>query len=1122
MKKFIFSNILWGVAMTLAVLFFYFSGTGIEPLELKFYDFRTQLNTRTVSRNEIAIIEINDDSISKIGRWPWPRSRVADMINWLATDISRPAVIGLNILFSEPEQNKDLEITDVLRLKYNELLAAKKIKETTKESEFEKILTDTRKNMDNDAKLAAAIAGAGNVVLPMYFKTEELVSKPRPEPEWLRKFAATVPQTAGASDLQIEGSDFTAPVDILAAPAAGIGHVNIFNDSDGTVRKEYPLIPYNRNFYPSFAEELVRTYLKLKPSDASIIPGRLLTLGSRKVPLDYSSAMLLAYNQSKTSFKYYSFYDVLNGKIVPEAFKDKIVLIGLTAQGVGSLYVTPVEKNLPAVEFSANVIENILHGHFIIKPDWAQNAELGLIVFIGLFITFLLPRLKAGLGAVLAALMLGALSGAGIYLFTDKGLWVKTAYPSFLLIAGYILIVTKRFFSTEKRKELIEVSAIETNKMLGLSFQGQGMLDLSFEKFRNCPVDDTMKELLYNLALDFERKRQFNKAVAVYGHIAAKDPKYKDIQAKIEMLTKASDGAVFGGSIGKTSESTMLVAGSSTIPTLGRYEITKELGKGAMGIVYLGRDPKINRTVAIKTLRFEEGTEEGALKEMKERFFREAQAAGNLSHPNIVKIYDAGEEQDIAYMAMELLKGDDLKKWTAKGNLLPVEKALEYMAVSAEALDYAHKNGVIHRDIKPANIMLLEDGALRVADFGIARIQASSKTATGTVLGTPYYMSPEQIAGKKVDGRADLFSLGVTMYELLTGERPWKGGEAVGTLFFQISSDPYPDPLLIRPDLPKEIMPIIDKALKKNPDERYQNGAEMAADIRRLPLLKTPAQGGAAKPAGKPAEQPKPALQAQQKTAQTVKPAPAPAPKPEQKSTPAPAPQAKPQAAQPVKAATPPAPQAKPQTAQPVKAATPPAPQTILLPSLPGPAQKPSPADAAKPATGPQPVKLVVQPEAVFQPKPAAAAPALQLSGGAIGQPPGQAAKQISATAGIEKEPQAARTLSKEPQQLTAPAPKPGPSALQPAPLNPQLGRLELEPPPATLSLSPKKADDLKAAAPTVKKETPAPQAPAKDNIQPPVAEAPDQPALKPAPMAISSPDFEKTLPLIYPEEERK
>ena len=451
MKKFIFSNMLCGAAMTLAVLFFYFSGTVIEPLELKFYDFRAQLKTQTSSKNEIAIIEINDDSISKIGSWPWPRSRVAEMLTWLSTGTARPAVIGLNILFSEPEKNKNLEIfTNRLRQKYRELLAAKKVKETTKESEFDKILIETQNDMDNDAKLAAAIAEAGNVVLPIYFKTDALGSKPRPEPDWMKKYAAAVVQAASASDVQIEGSDFTAPVDILASAAEGIGHINIFSDSDGTIRKEYPLIPYNQNFYPSFSEELARTYLKLKSSDARIAPGRLLTLGSLKIPLDYSSAMFIAFNKSETSFKYYSFYDVINGKIVPEAFKDKIVLIGLTAQGTGSLYVTPLGKNLPAVEFSANVTENILHGHFISKPDWAPQTELGLIVFIGLFITFLLPRLKTGLGTVLAALMLAGLSGAGIYLFTVKGLWVKMAYPSFLLAAGYIFIVTKRFFSTEK------------------------------------------------------------------------------------------------------------------------------------------------------------------------------------------------------------------------------------------------------------------------------------------------------------------------------------------------------------------------------------------------------------------------------------------------------------------------------------------------------------------------------------------------------------------------------------------------------------------------------------------------------------------------------------------------
>ena len=1005
MKKFIFSNILWGVGMTVAVLFFYWTGVVIGPLELKFYDFRAQLNAENPSKNEIAIIEINDESISKIGRWPWPRSRVADLLNWLSADAAKPAVIGLDMLFSEPETNKDLEITDQLRQKYQELLAAKKIKETTKESEFNSILNETRKGMDNDAKLAAAIAGAGNVVLPMYFKTDEPVSKPRPMPDWMKKFAATTALTPGASASRMEGSDFTAPMEVLASSAAGIGHVNVLCDGDGTVRLEYPLIPYSQNFYPSFSEELVRIYLRLKPSEVRITPGQLLAVGGRKVSLSEDSAMLIAFNKSKDSFKYYSFYDVLNGKIVPEAFKDKIVLIGLTAQGVGTLYVTPVEKNLPAVEFSANVAENILHGHFMTRPDWTANAELGLIFFTGLFITFLLPRLKAGLGAVLAALLLASFGAAGIYLFTAKGLWIKTAYPSCLLIAGYIFIVSKRFFSTEKKKELIEVSAIETNKMLGLSFQGQGMLDMAFEKFRNCPVDNAMKELLYNLALDFERKRQFNKAVAVYGHIAAKDPSYKDIQSKVQVLTKASDGAVFGGPVGKGTEATMLVAGSSTLPMLGRYEITKELGKGAMGIVYQGRDPKINRTVAIKTLRFEEGIDEGSLKEMKERFFREAQAAGNLSHPNIVKIYDAGEEQDIAYMAMELLQGDDLKKWTAKNNLLPLSKALECIAVSAEALDFAHKNGVIHRDIKPANIMLLKDGTLRVADFGIARIQASSKTATGTVLGTPYYMSPEQISGKKVDGRADIFSLGVTMFELLTGERPWKGGEAIGTLFFQISSDPFPDPLRIRPDLPKEIVPIFDKALTKNPEARYQTGAEMAADIRKLMLL-LPQEPKAQQPA--------------------VKPVPAAA-----KAQPAPA---KPPVVAPA--------QAQPAGA-PVKAGAP-----------------------AKP------------PPASVQPRPAAPASA--------------PVKTAPASAGIEIDDGMIQSAKAEPLQLKTPASASAAPAPRPSPASSAPGK-----PPGGVPL--------------------------KDPPQPAGAAAPGrQAAPGERPMTMSSPDFEKTLPLIYPEEDKK
>jgi len=251
-----------------------------------------------------------------------------------------------------------------------------------------------------------------------------------------------------------------------------------------------------------------------------------------------------------------------------------------------------------------------------------------------------------------------------------------------------------------------------------------------------------------------------------------------------------------------------------------------------MGTVYLGKDPKINREVAIKTLRFEDEFEAADMQAMKERFFREAESAGRLVHPNIVTIYDAGDDGDISYIAMELLNGSDLKDYTTKGKLLPVNQVLEIVAKVADALDYAHAQGVVHR-IKPANIMRLKDGTTKVTDFGIARITSQSKTATGTVMGTPSYMSPEQLAGAKVDGRADLFSLGVTLYEMLTGEKPFTG-ESVATLMFRIANAPHESIMNLRSDLPEGTEEIINTALQKDPGERYQRGTEMAAALREI------------------------------------------------------------------------------------------------------------------------------------------------------------------------------------------------------------------------------------------------------------------------------------------------
>ena len=266
---------------------------------------------------------------------------------------------------------------------------------------------------------------------------------------------------------------------------------------------------------------------------------------------------------------------------------------------------------------------------------------------------------------------------------------------------------------------------------------------------------------------------------------------------------------------------------------LGRYELEKELGKGAMGVVYLGKDPKIGRVVAIKTMALSQEFEADELQDVKARFFREAETAGRLNHPNIVTMYDAGEEHDLAYIAMEFLKGKDLVAYTKPDNLLPLPKVMSIIARVADALDYAHKLNVVHRDIKPANIMYdPETDSPKVTDFGIARITDSSKTKTSMVLGTPSYMSPEQLAGKKIEGGSDLFSLGVSLYQLACGKLPFVG-DSMAQLMFRIANEPHTDILSVRPDLPPCLVAIINKSLAKLNEDRYTNGAEMADALRQ-------------------------------------------------------------------------------------------------------------------------------------------------------------------------------------------------------------------------------------------------------------------------------------------------
>jgi serine/threonine-protein kinase len=276
-------------------------------------------------------------------------------------------------------------------------------------------------------------------------------------------------------------------------------------------------------------------------------------------------------------------------------------------------------------------------------------------------------------------------------------------------------------------------------------------------------------------------------------------------------------------------------AAAAAVPKrIGRYEILQVLGRGAMGVVYKARDPRIDREVALKVIPLAKEFEGSELEQARSKFFREAQAAGRLSHPHIVTIFDAGGDEESAYIAMEMLRGRHLVEYTSPSRLLPAPLVIEIGARLASALHYAHQNGVVHRDIKPGNIIFdPSSGELKITDFGIARITDSSRTRTGVVMGTPSFMAPEQLQGKPLTGRSDLFSLAVTLFQLLVGQLPFRADTMPG-LMVKIAQEPHPRICAVRPDLPPSLDAFFDRALAKNPDDRFATGAAMAQALRDL------------------------------------------------------------------------------------------------------------------------------------------------------------------------------------------------------------------------------------------------------------------------------------------------
>jgi serine/threonine-protein kinase len=453
-----------------------------------------------------------------------------------------------------------------------------------------------------------------------------------------------------------------------------------------------------------------------------------------------------------------------------------------------------------------------------------------------------------------------------------------------LAVAGSSALVWARF------RTLPEASGAAPKNNVPVGTDTAKLLDnveQRFAELKGRKASATVLADLYTLGTQLQRRGRLPQATAVYRHLMRVDNTYRDVAVRLKglldaerlatraapMRTAASAAAAAGvvtlptsaarghaaavtpvaarGAVGGAVPARLAVALDAAAPLvsaeaetlpirqLGRYRLEREIGRGAMGVVYLGRDMAINRLVAIKAIPLASEFSDGELQDARVRFFREAETAGRLNHPNIVTIYDVGEEGGLAYIAMEHLKGRHLSDYAPSNQLLEPRKVLELIARTADALGFAHKQQVVHRDIKPANLMYdPATDVLKITDFGIARITGAGSTRTGIVLGTPSFMSPEQLEGRTVTGHSDLFSLGVSLFQLLTGQLPFSADSMTG-LMQQIAEAPHPPLRAFRPDLPACVEAVVDRALAKDPESRFDTGAQMAAALEdcrlRLP-----------------------------------------------------------------------------------------------------------------------------------------------------------------------------------------------------------------------------------------------------------------------------------------------
>lgn len=846
--------------ISVAVLMMILSYTSIgNSLESSFYRLAVKLSPSQQLTAETVVVGLDEAVFEEYGEWPWASKQLARLLASIRK--AKPKSIGLMMPLEDGQTSSNLnELVGEIK-KGEEAIANKKeeVLDRSKSKSRTNRLTDLNQKAemlaftrswlskaDVDARLLNEFWRADNVVLmataqetDFPFEPGDELSKARVAQVWegtpwyLNKWMYFLFAPGSADSvmfIQVPGERF-----LRSAKSLGLSDSEYTMPDPLGVKAVYPLdadsvlVNQVAMLYAMSHGKVLSEQIQYQRAHALKIGDQTklaVTPGGYFLPRVNSRFVHPTLKQEDGLVPQISAGDILSKKASIGVLRDKNVLIGRVDEASKRDYLM---GSIPTVIWSAYNLESMIQGMSINMPSSFYFLQRLMIVLMAVFLLLLsvtwLHRisgllLSAGIGLLL--LLISAI------VIISQQLWLPMMSAVVALwFAHAVAFITHRFNTavTEGKHE-----AYDAFTSLGLHLQAQGQLDQAFAEYKKCPPTPKVLASLYELAQDFERRRQYGRARKVYEHILNNDLAYQDVAQRMQRL-KAMDMPSPAQSIDPhavDSDTLLLDESQVAKPMIGRYQVEEVLGRGAMGIVYLGSDPKIGRKVAIKTLPLKQEFEGHDLDEAKYRFYREAEASGRLHHPNIVTVYDVGEELDLAYIAMDYAKGKSLENFVNIGEQLPVDEVLTIMIQLAEALNYAHKEGVVHRDIKPANIIYDQESKLaKVTDFGIARLTDSGRTSTGTVLGTPAYMSPEQITGKESDGRSDLFSSGVTMYHLLTGSLPFRG-DSMANLIYQITNEKPQDISKYRPILTAKIAAIVNRLLNKDPIQRIQDGGQLA------------------------------------------------------------------------------------------------------------------------------------------------------------------------------------------------------------------------------------------------------------------------------------------------------